>query len=142
MLLGNSLAKILEFAGYRVKKVDIINDRGVHICKSMLAYKSNPTLLFQGESTKGLNKKSDHFVGDCYIAYDKGLKEHPEREQEIQEMLLKREQNDPEIRTLRQQMNKRCLEGHATTYQRYGTHIDKGYLESDHYLKGKELVEQ
>jgi arginyl-tRNA synthetase len=135
MLLGNALANILQTAWYQVTKVDIINDRGVHICKSMLAYQQ---LGNNAEPTK----KSDHYVGDWYVAYDKGLQEHPEREQDIQTMLVQREQGDHEIRALWNKMNQWCIQGHRQTYTRYGTHIDKAYLESDHYLKGKALVEQ
>lgn len=87
-------------------------------------------------------KKSDHYVGDWYVAYDKGIQEHPEREQDIQTMLVQREQGDHEIRALWNKMNQWCIQGHRQTYTRYGTHIDKAYLESDHYLKGKALVEQ
>jgi arginyl-tRNA synthetase len=133
LLLGNSVADILEFAGYNVKKVDIVNDRGVHICKSMLAYQK----LGNGVQP---NKKSDHYVWDRYVAYDAWLADHPERESEIKEMLIARENGDKEVRNLWKQMNKWCLDGHQTTYMRYGTVIDKTYLESDHYLAGKQLV--
>lgn len=133
MLLGNSVADILSFAGYDVRKVDIVNDRGIHICKSMLAYQK---LWWWAQP----DKKSDHYVWDWYVAYDTALETHPEWEQEIQQMLVKREEWDEEIRNLRKQMNRWCLDGHAQTYARYGTMIDKTYLESDHYLKGKDLV--
>lgn len=133
LLLGNSVADILSFAGYDVRKVDIVNDRGIHICKSMLAYQK----LWNGAQP---NKKSDHYVWDRYVAYDAALETHPEWEQEIQQMLIKREEWDEEIRSLWKQMNTWCLDGHAQTYARYGTVIDKTYLESDHYLKGKDLV--
>lgn len=135
MLLGNALADILSFAGYDVHKVDIVNDRGIHICKSMLAYQK----LWNGADP---DKKSDHYVWDRYVAYDAALEAHPEREQEAQDMLRKREDGDQVIRDLRVKMNKRCLDGHASTYARYGTTIEKTYFESDHYLKGKDLVLQ
>ena len=133
MLLGNSVADILLFAGYNVKKVDIVNDRGIHICKSMLAYQK------LGNKAQP-NKKSDHYVWDRYIAYDAWLADHHEWELEIKEMLVAWENGDEQVRSLWKQMNKRCLDWHAQTYARYGTVIDKMYLESDHYLAGKKLV--
>ena len=133
MLLGNSVADILSFAGYDVHRVDIVNDRGIHICKSMLAYQK----LWNGAEP---NKKSDHYVWSWYVAYDAALKENPEWEIENQEMLRKREDGDQEIRDLWKTMNKWCLDGHAITYERYGTIIEKTYLESDHYLAGKDMV--
>lgn len=80
MLLGNAVESILKFAGYTVHRVDIVNDRGIHICKSMLAYQK------LGNNAQP-NKKSDHYVGDRYVAYDAGLDSCPERQQEIQVML-------------------------------------------------------
>jgi len=133
MLLGNSLALILGAAGYEVRKVDVVNDRGIHICKSMLAYQK----LGNGAEP---NKKSDHYVWDRYVAFDTALEHHPEWEQEAQDMLRQWESGDETIRQLWYKMNQRCLDGHAITYQRYGTVIEKAYLESDHYLTGKDLV--
>jgi len=102
MLLGNSLTDILTFAGYQVTKVDIINDRGVHICKSMLAYQ-----LF-GDNQEP-NKKSDHFVGDRYVRYAQEAGKDPSLEDRIQAMLQQREDGDPEVRALRNRMNQRTL---------------------------------
>lgn len=136
MLLGNALAEIMKFAWYDVKKVDIINDRWIHICKSMLAYQR----FWQWKTPESENKKSDHFVGDYYVEYSKQLKDHPEMEEEIKEMLLKWEDWDEEVRKLRTKMNKRAIDGIQQTYQRYGCHIDKAYYESEHYLSGKDIV--
>ncbi len=135
MLLGNSLSSIAEFAWYDVSKVDIVNDRGVHICKSMLAYEK------LGNNAEP-DKKSDHYVGDWYVAYDQWIKwDHPKWEEEIQDMLVKREDGDEYVRALRLKMRDRALDGMRETYERYGCHIEKAYFESDHYLKWKKIVE-
>lgn len=133
MLLGNTLAAVADFAWYDVSKVDIVNDRGVHICKSMLAYET------WGNGAEP-DKKSDHYVGDRYVRYDAESKKDPELENKIQDMLVKREQWDEHVRALREKMRKRALEWMHETYERYGCHIDKAYFESDHYEKGKDLV--
>jgi len=133
MLLGNSLINIYKFLGYDTVRVDIINDRGVHICKSMLAYK------YFGDN-KDPDKKPDHFVGEFYVRYAKELPTHPEFEQEIKEMLLKWELGDIETRELWKKMNNWALEGFKVTYDRYGVKMDKPYYESDHYTKGREII--
>lgn len=133
MLLGNALANILEYGWFQVKKVDIINDRGIHICKSMLAYSK------RGNHEQP-TKKPDHYIGDRYIRYATELESDPTLEDQAQEMLRKREAGDPEIQKLRQTMRTRCLEGMRQTYHRYGTHIDRAYAESDHYQTGAELI--
>ncbi len=135
MLLGNALAAILDFAGFEVKKVDIINDRGIHICKSMLAYQ----LFWNGAQP---DKKSDHFVGDWYVRYAQEVEKDPTLEDKIQVMLQQREAGDPEVRASRKIMNDRALTGMRETYKRFWTRIDKAYFESDHYEKGKALVEK
>ncbi len=133
MSLGISLSNIYNFLGYNVKNVDIINDRGIHICKSMLAYKK------YGKN-KLPDKKSDHFVGDYYVLYNKKLKEDPNLDKEAQELLEKWEKNDKEVRALWKKMNKWAVDGMFETYKRFGMKIDKPYFESDTYLKGKEIV--
>ncbi len=135
MLLWNALANIYNRLGYKVTKVDIINDRGIHICKSMLAYK-----LFANNASP--NKKSDHFVGDRYVRYAIESEKNPSLKEEIQKMLILRENKDKETRDLRSKMNKRAVDWMYQTYKRFGTHIDKAYYESEHYLKGKTIVEQ
>lgn len=136
--LGESVSRILKKAGAEVFKVDLINNRGVHICKSMLAYK-----LFheaKGETPESLGMKGDHFVGQCYVEFDRHSKEHPEALQEAEDMLVKWEAGDPEVRALWQKMNDWTLGGVKETYRRTGIEFDKFYLESETYLKGKDEI--
>ena len=144
--LGESVSRILKAAGAEVYKVDLINNRGVHICKSMLAYK-----LFHeanGDTPKKLGMKGDHFVGQCYIEFDRYLKgekdkpetAHPEANQMAEDMLIKWEQGDKEVRELWQKMNDWTLEGVKQTYERTGVSFDKLYMESETYLKGKDEI--
>ena len=136
--LGESVSRILKKAGAEVFKVDLINNRGIHICKSMLAYK-----LFheaKNETPESLGMKGDHFVGQCYVEFDKYSKEHPEAVQQAEEMLVKWEQGDKEVRELWQKMNGWTLDGLKETYKRTGIAFDKFYFESDTYLKGKDEI--
>ncbi|MEM3374044.1 MAG: arginine--tRNA ligase [Candidatus Woesearchaeota archaeon] len=133
ILLGNSIVNIYKFLGYKTYRVDIINDRGIHICKSMLAYK------IYGNNQMP-DKKPDHFVGDFYVRYAIESEKHPEYEQMIQEMLVKWENNDEETMKLWRKMTDWALQGFKETYQRYGVVMDKAYYESEHYKKGKEIV--
>lgn len=136
--LGESVSRILKKAGAEVFKVDLINNRGIHICKSMLAYK-----LFheaKNETPESLGMKGDHFVGQCYVEFDKYSKEHPEAIQQAEEMLVKWEQGDKEVRELWQKMNGWTLDGLKDTYKRTGIAFDKFYFESDTYLKGKDEI--
>ena len=121
--------------GYSIQKVEVINDRGIHICKSMLAYQ-----LF-GNNTEP-NKKSDHFVGDWYVRYATEEEKNPAIKEQAQDMLRKREDGDPEIRALWKKMNTRAIEGMRETYKRYGTHIDDATLESDVYTDGKQVAQR
>lgn len=136
--LGESVSRILKAAGAQVFKVDLINNRGIHICKSMLAYK-----LFhekKGDTPESLGLKGDHFVGQCYVEFDKWAKEHPEAQKEAEEMLIKWESGDSEIRVLWQKMNDWTFNGIKATYERTGVSFDKYYFESETYLKGKEQI--
>lgn len=135
MLLGNALAAIMKYAGYDTVKVEIVNDRGVHICKSMRAYQ-------QFGNNAEPDKKSDHYVGDRYVKYAQEAEKNTELEQVVQDMLVQRENGDPDIVALRSKMRQRCLDGMQQTYARYGCRIDKEYYESETYLHGKEMVEQ
>ncbi len=149
MCLWNSLSKIVESAGYKVTKVEVINDRGSHICKSMLAYK------IRGNNAEP-DKKSDHFVGDRYVRYateeekekecrDTDLsypKNNPTLQEQVQSMLQAREAGDPEVRALWKKMNKRAIDGMKETYKRYQTHIDDATLESSVYMDGREVAER
>ena len=145
--LGESVSRILKAAGADVYKVDLINNRGVHICKSMLAYK-----MFHeanGDTPESLGMKGDHFVGQCYVEFDKWLKgdkndpnsvPHPEAAEQAEEMLVKWEAGDKEVRDLWQMMNDWTFDGVKETYERTGISFDKYYFESDTYLKGKDEI--
>ena len=145
--LGESVSRILKMAGAEVCKVNLINNRGVHICKSMLAYK----MFHQanGDTPESLGMKGDHFVGQCYVEFDQWLKgnkndpnsvPHPEAAEEAEEMLVKWEAGDKEVRDLWQMMNKWTFDGVKVTYDRTGISFDKYYFESDTYLKGKDEI--
>ena len=154
-LLGYSIAQIQEANGWKVVKTNIVNDRGIHICKSMLAW-----LKFgNGETPESSGKKGDHLIGDYYVRFDKEYKaqiaelmaagkdeETAKREaplmQEAQEMLRKWEANDPEVRALWARMNEWVYAGFDETYRRMGVSFDKIYYESNTYLEGKSEVEK
>jgi arginyl-tRNA synthetase len=151
--LGNSVSKILDAAGNKVVKVQIINDRGIHICKSMLAW-----LKFgKGETPTDAGIKGDHLVGKYYVAFDKAYKaeisglveqgmaqEDAEKQApimlEAQEMLVKWEEKDPEVYALWEKMNGWVYEGFESTYERMGVDFDKLYYESETYLIGRDKV--
>lgn len=144
--LGESVSRILKKAGAEVFKVDLINNRGIHICKSMLAYK-----LFHeknGDTPESLGMKGDHFVGQCYVEFDKYLKgekgkpetAHPEAQEMAEEMLRKWEAGDEDTRKLWEMMNKWTFDGVKVTYDRTGVSFDKFYFESETYLKGKDEI--
>lgn len=152
-LLGKALANIMEATGHRVVKTNIVNDRGIHICKSMLAWQK----YGNGETPQSSGKKGDHLVGDYYVAFDKhykaqvaegmarGLsKEEAEAASplmaEARDMLVRWEAGDPEVRHLWQTMNTWVYEGFDATYRKMGVDFDKIYYESDTYLEGKEKV--
>ena len=154
-LLGYSIAKIQEANGWKVVKTNIVNDRGIHICKSMLAW-----LKFgNGETPESSGKKGDHLIGDYYVRFDKeykaqiaelmakGMDEETAKRKaplmlEAQEMLRKWEANDPEIRALWAKMNEWVYAGFDETYKRLGVSFDKIYYESNTYLEGKSEVEK
>ena len=144
--LGESVSRILKAAGADVYKVDLINNRGVHICKSMLAYKMFHEA--KGDTPESLGMKGDHFVGQCYVEFDKYLKgekdkpetAHPEANQMAEDMLIKWEAGDPEVRALWEKMNKWTFDGVKETYARTGISFDKYYFESETYLKGKDEI--
>ncbi len=153
ILLGYSLSQILAACGNRVVKTNIVNDRGIHICKSMLAWQK----WGEGATPESAGKKGDHLIGDYYVLFDKhyreqvkelmesGLSEDEAKAQaplilEAREMLRKWEAKDTEVRGLWQKMNEWVYAGFDATYQRMGVGFDKIYYESDTYLEGKELV--
>ena len=131
MFLGQAISNILSFLGHEVVPVNLNNDRGVHICKSMWAYE---------KFGKGKNpdKKSDHFVGDFYIMYNKHVNDKSEKE--IQEMLKKWEDGDKKVRALWKKMNKWAFDGFDETYKRLGVKFSEVYNESEFYDKGKSVV--
>ena len=160
-LLGAALARIIEANGNKVIKTNIVNDRGIHICKSMLAW----IKWGNGETPESSGKKGDHLIGDYYVAFDKhykaecdalakqyiaegmdveAAKEKAKQEapliKEAHEMLVKWEQNDPEVRALWKKMNELVYAGFDETYKMMGVTFDKIYYESDTYLEGKEKV--
>ncbi|MBQ8282203.1 MAG: arginine--tRNA ligase [Paraprevotella sp.] len=152
-LLGCALSNVMAANGNRVVKTNIVNDRGIHICKSMLAWLK----YGNGATPESTGIKGDHLVGDYYVAFDKHYKEQvnelmakgmSEDEakneapliKEAREMLVKWEQNDPEIRGLWKQMNEWVYAGFDETYKALGVGFDKIYYESDTYLEGKEKV--
>ncbi|MBR1485230.1 MAG: arginine--tRNA ligase, partial [Prevotella sp.] len=154
-LLGWSLAQIMQANGNRVVKTNIVNDRGIHICKSMLAWLKSGN----GETPESSGKKGDHLIGDYYVAFDKhyreqvkelvaqGMDEEQAKQEaplikEAHEMLVKWEQNDPEVRALWEKMNAWVYAGFDETYQKLGVSFDKIYYESQTYLKGKAKVEE
>ena len=162
-LLGWSLARIMEANGNRVVKTNIVNDRGIHICKSMLAWQK----WGNGETPESSGKKGDHLIGDYYVAFDKhyraevkeltaqyvanGMdaeeaekkaKEESPLMKEAHEMLVKWEQNDSDVRQLWEKMNSWVYAGFDETYKALGVAFDKIYYESQTYLKGKAKVEE
>lgn len=154
-LLGYSVSEIMAFAGYDVTKVNLINDRGIHICKSMYAWET----LGNGETPESSGLKGDHLVGKYYVEFDKLYKKEiaaliaegkgeEEAKKEApsilaaQAMLLKWEKGDPETIALWKKMNQWVYDGFDSTYKRMGVDFDKMYYESNTYLLGKEFVEE
>ncbi len=154
-LLGDSVSRLLKAGGNEVIKSTIVNDRGVHICKSMLAWQKE----FQGKTPESTGIKGDHLVGDCYVAFDKmykaevaglvagGMSEEEAKKKapslvEAHDMLVKWEQNDPEVRGLWSMMNGWVYKGFDETYAALGISFDQVDHESETYLLGKELVQK
>ena len=152
-LLGWALANVMEANGNRVVKTNIVNDRGIHICKSMLAWLK----YGNGETPESTGIKGDHLIGNYYVAFDKyykeqikelmakGMSEDEAKNEaplikEAREMLVKWEQGDPEVRALWQRMNEWVYAGFDVTYKAMGVGFDKIYYESDTYLEGKDKV--
>jgi arginyl-tRNA synthetase len=133
MAIGESMSRILEYNNNEVIRTNLNNDRGIHICKSMLAYRKF------GEN-KEPEKKSDHFVGDYYVLYNQKAAEDESIVKEVEDMLRKWEAGDEEVRALWKKMNKWALDGFAQTYKTFGIEHDKFYYEHEIYTKGKEIV--
>lgn len=135
-VLGESLSRILKAAGAEVRKVNLINDRGVHICKSMLAYQ----VYGEGRSPRDEGLKSDHFVGKYYVRFNDLKKEDPLAEEKAQELLRRWEARDPEVLKLWKTMNGWAVDGIQATYARQGISFDQYYFESETYTKGRSEV--
>ncbi|MDR0590041.1 MAG: arginine--tRNA ligase, partial [Spirochaetaceae bacterium] len=135
-VLGESISRILAACGAEVRKVCIINDRGVHICKSMLAYRQ----YGEGKTPESEGIKSDHFVGDWYVKFHAMGKENPGVEEQAQEMLRQWEQGDEETVALWKKMREWTVKGMKETYERTGVSFDQYYYESQTYLSGREEV--
>jgi len=138
--LGLAISNLLELTGHKVIKANLINDRGVHICKSMLAYQ----LFGKGKDPKKLKIKSDHFVGDMYVLYNKKLAEDTNLEEKNKELLLKWEKGDKKTIALWKKMNKWAISGMKETYKDFGTKFDTIFLESEMFKKqkGKQIIEE
>ncbi|MFH0857002.1 MAG: arginine--tRNA ligase [bacterium] len=134
--LGMSVSNLLENAGAEVIKANIVNDRGAHICKSMIAYKK----YGNNETPESSGIKGDHFVGKYYAMFGEKLKENPELEEEVKECLRKWEAGDEEVMALWEQMNKWYYQGVEKTYEKIGSKFDKYYYESENYKHGKEII--
>lgn len=154
-LLGHSVSQILKACGHPVVQVNLVNDRGIHICKSMVAW----LRYGNGETPESAHIKGDHLVGNYYVVFDKhykeeqakliaeGMSEEEAAQQapimlEARELLRRWEANDPEVRALWQKMNQWVYAGFDETYRRLGIQFDKTYYESDTYLLGKALVQE
>ncbi len=136
MLLGVAVRTLLARRGHKVHALDLVNDRGVHICKSMLAY----NMVGHGATPSSTGMKGDHFVGKYYVEYSRAEKDNPELEKEAQAMLIAWEENNPDVRALWSQMREWCLAGFAESYKNFGVEIEKTYYESEIYLDGKDLI--
>ena len=136
-VLGMGVSNLLEATGHTVTKANLVNDRGVHICKSMLAWKK----WANGETPDSTCTKGDHFVGDCYVRYDEEAKKNPKLQDEVQEMLRKWESSDPATIKLWEMMNQWVYNGYEETYRKLGFLFDVFYYESNTYTLGKDLVQ-
>ena len=137
-LLGASVSDLLKAAGDEVIKATLVNDRGVHICKSMYAWQER----FDGATPESTGKKGDHLVGDCYVEFAKMEKEDPSVMDKVHEMLVKWEEGDPAVRQLWEMMNRWVFAGFEQTYKALGITFDRTYYEHETYLLGKELVQR
>ena len=144
-VLGSAVANLLEAIGHTVIRANLVNDRGIHICKSMLAYQ----LFGNGETPEIAQKKGDHFVGHWYVRFaEERARENIEKDsdsplhQQAEAMLRKWEEGDPQTLSLWNHMNRWVYDGFSTTYARYGFRFETEYHESDLYLLGKDIVHE
>ncbi len=139
MAIGESISRILEFFGNKVVRTSLNNDRGVHICKSMVAYGE----LGKSNSPEKQKKKSDHFVGDYYVLFgQKSMEDEKKWNDKAQECLVRWEQGDKKVISLWKKMNSWALNGFKETYKLYGIKHDREYFESEFYKEGKGIVEK
>ncbi|OQY34622.1 MAG: arginine--tRNA ligase [Spirochaetaceae bacterium 4572_59] len=134
--IGESISRILKASGADIRKVNLINNRGVHICKSMLAYQK----FGEGRTPESSGIKGDHFVGEFYVRFNQWSKEDPTAEEQAQEMLRMWESGDAEVNKLWETMNHWTIEGIKKTYESTGISFDRYYYESDTYLSGRDEV--
>lgn len=134
--IGESISRILIASGADVKKVNLINNRGVHICKSMLAYQK----FAEGATPESTGRKGDHLVGDYYVKFNQWSKEDETAEAQAQDMLRKWEEGDEEVIALWKKMNKWTIDGISETYKNTNISFDRYYYESDTYLSGRDEV--
>jgi arginyl-tRNA synthetase len=138
MVLGQAIANILKFSGNKIKIVNLNNDRGIHICKSMLAFSK----FGKGDSPEKSNLKTDHFVGKYYVTFAKEAEKDKSLEEQAQAMLLKWENGDKSVRSLWKKMNGWASKGFNETYDKFGLNFDKEYFESEIYKKGKQIIQK
>ena len=138
MAIGESISRICKFNGYKVIRANLNNDRGIHICKSMAAYKR----FGKNKTPKSENKKPDHFVGDYYVLFNKHGKKGSKLDLDSHHLLQKYEEGDKKTLELWKKMNKWALEGFQKTYETFGIHHNKEYFESKLYSKGKNIITQ
>lgn len=142
--LGESIARIYEHFGHTIVRACLVNDRGIHICKSMVAYQQqNQESRIKNQALptpQNTGKKGDHFVGDYYVLYNTLLEKHPEIENRAKECLQKLEAGDVQTRALWKKMNGWVFAGMTETYKRLGISFDTTYLESEMYTKGKDII--
>jgi arginyl-tRNA synthetase len=136
-VLGMAVSNLLEATGHTVIKANLVNDRGVHICKSMLAW----TKWASGDTPESTDTKGDRFVGNWYVRYDREAKKNPHLQEEVREMLRKWETGDPKTLKLWEMMNQWVYDGYDETYQKLGFVFDVFYYESNTYTLGKDLIQ-
>ncbi len=134
--IGESVSRLLEAAGASVRRVNLINDRGIHICQSMLAYQE----LGVGQTPESVGRKSDHFVGDWYVEFHKLSERDPSAKERAAELLRRWEQDDPDVVELWKTMNRWAIEGIEETYRATGVRFDAVYRESETYRSGRDEI--
>jgi len=133
MLIGNTLSKFLDYKGHEIYQVNLNNDRGIHICKSMLAYKN-------WGNNQEPSIKTDHFVGEWYIKFNQEAEKDPKSNEKVTSLLKLWEKNEPETKVLWDKMNRWALNGFKETYRKFGISFDKEYFESKLYKEGKKII--